>query len=155
MRPGAATIVAEGEILLLEVGAGGGVDGDEARRIARIGAGAQAAGVVPIDHGAAGIDHVASKLFGNGQRQMPPVNHVVANRVAPAHVPPLRALRIVLVEKMVFALVVDETVGIVHEVRGGREMILGTPRLIISSLGGGKKRRREESKREEAREAGV
>ncbi len=62
------------------------------------------------------------------------MQHVVTDGVAPTHVPPLGALRIVLVEEVVFALVVDEAVGIVHKILGGREVKLRAPRLIVDTL---------------------
>ena len=45
---------------------------------------------------------------------MLPVNYVGTDRVAPAHVPPLVTERIVLVEEMIFALILDQSVRVVH-----------------------------------------
>src|SRR6267142_6872292 len=66
---------------------------------------------------------------------MAPMHHVRADRVAPAHVSPRISLRVVLVEEMVFALVINEPVGIVHEVLGRGEMKLWPPRFIVAALG--------------------
>jgi hypothetical protein len=44
---------------------------------------------------------------------------------------PGRAERIVLVEQVVFAFLVDEAVGIIHEVPGRREMKSGAERFPI------------------------
>ena len=63
-------------------------------------------------------------------RQMLPVQHVAADGVPPAHVPPLGAERVVLVEEVVLALVVDEPVGIVHEVARRREVEPRPQRLV-------------------------
>src|SRR6202521_6128587 len=65
---------------------------------------------------------------------MPPMHHVRTDGVAPAHVSPHISLRVVLVEEMVFALVINEPVGIVHEILGRSEMKLGPPRFVIADV---------------------
>ena len=95
----------------------------------------QAAGVVPIYDRAAGINHVVA-VFGNGQWEMLPVHHVGADGVAPTHVSPHLALGVELIKEVVLTLVEDHPVGIVHEVLGRREVILGPPRLVIRILSG-------------------
>src|SRR6185437_7894606 len=54
--------------------------------------------------------------------------------MTPAHVPPFGSERIVLIEKMVLAFVVNEPVRIVGPVPGRREMILQPERSIEGSL---------------------
>src|SRR5215216_7915124 len=60
------------------------------------------------------------------------MDQVAADRVTPGHVPPLRAERVVLVEEVVLALVVDEPVRIVHPVLRRRVMKLRPERLLIA-----------------------
>src|SRR5450755_1918829 len=55
--------------------------------------------------------------------------------MAPAHVPPDLAFRVVLVEQVIFALIKHHAVGIVHEVVRRREVILRPPRLVVTVLG--------------------
>src|SRR3954467_14337194 len=60
------------------------------------------------------------------------VDQVAADRVPPGHVLPLRAERVVLVEEVVLALVVDEPVRIVHPVLRRRVMKLRPEELLIA-----------------------
>ena len=62
---------------------------------------------------------------GNRNRKMFPVDHVVADRVSPVHVAPVRAVWVVLIEHVILAAPVDRTVGIVHPIRRGQQMVLG------------------------------
>ena len=82
------------------------VNGDE-RRLAVL---AKTAGVLPVHHGAAGEDHDVI-LLAHRDRQMFPMHKVAADSVAPAHVAPFVAKRVVLVEQVVFPVVVDQPVG--------------------------------------------
>jgi len=52
-------------------------------------------------------------------------------------VSPNISVRVVLVEQVIFTSIEDRAVGIVHEVGGWGEVILGTPRLVIVWLLGG------------------
>ncbi|GAA4118026.1 hypothetical protein GCM10022415_16490 [Knoellia locipacati] len=52
-----------------------------------------------------------------------PVDEVTARRVAPGHVAPAVAERVVLEEQVVDALVEDEPVGVVHPVLRGAEVV--------------------------------
>ena len=72
--------------------------------------------------------------FRNRNRKVLPMEHVVADGMAPTHVSPDVALGIVLIEEVVLALVKDESVGIVHEIFSGREVILRTPGLVVCRL---------------------
>src|ERR1700687_3314252 len=65
---------------------------------------------------------------------MAPMHHVRADGVAPAHVSPHISLRVVLVEEMVFPFVINQPIGIVHEVLGRCEMKLWPPRFVVSAL---------------------
>ena len=119
--PRAAFVIAECQVLVLQrlFRVVSGVNGDQ-RWLAVL---AKATGVVPIHHGAAREYHDAIGL-GQGKRQMFPVNHVRADRVCPAHVSPLVAEGIILVEEVIFAVVEDHAVWVVHPVAFRREMIL-------------------------------
>src|SRR5262245_48965219 len=46
-----------------------------------------------------------------------PIDEVLAAKVAPMHVSPTVAVRVVLVEDVIVAVVVDEAVGVVHPIR--------------------------------------
>ena len=125
----AAAVVAVGQVLRLPAAPVPGVDGDEARAVVSLGL-AEPARVVPVDDGTAGEDHHAV-LFGQGDGQVLPVQHVGADGMAPAHVPPGLAERVVLVEQVVLALVEDESVRVVHEVAGRREVEPRAQRLVV------------------------
>src|SRR6476660_8609209 len=59
------------------------------------------------------------------------MEQVGANRMSPAHVTPLRAERIELIEQVVFAFVIDETIWIIRPILRRREMVLKTPWPVI------------------------
>ncbi len=59
------------------------------------------------------------------------MNEVSADRMAPTHMAPFVAKGIVLVEEMVFSVIVDHPVRIIHPISLWREMELGTERLSI------------------------
>src|ERR1700680_607148 len=103
-----------------------GVDGDETR----FPSGAESAGVVMINDGAAGENHDALVL-GNSDGQFAPANQIAADRVAPTHVAPAIAERIELEEEMVFAFEINKAVRIVGPIAGGRKMELRAERLLI------------------------
>ena len=125
LGPGAAAVVAVGEVLGLEglavAGARrvAGVDGDHAW----LAGGAEAAGIVLVHDRAAGEDHDAV-FFGERHGQFLPVDEVAADGVAPTHVAPGVAERVVLVEEVVFAVEPDQAVGVVGPVLARREMEL-------------------------------
>jgi len=117
LGPGAAAVVAVGEVLRLEgLAVGGargvaGVDGDQARLTGCT----EAAGIVLVHDGAAGEDHDAV-FFRESDGHFLPVDEIAADGVAPTHVAPGIAEGVVLVEEVVFAVEPDEAVGIVGPV---------------------------------------
>ena len=86
---------------------------------------------MPVHDSAAREDHdVVLLAASNGQTS--PVHQVPADRVSPTHMSPFVCERVVLIEQMIFALVIDRAVGVVHPVLGGSEMKLRTIELPIS-----------------------
>jgi hypothetical protein len=63
------------------------------------------------------------------------VDEVLAYGMTPAHMAPGVALRVVLVEHMVFTAIVDQSVGIVDPVLFRREMVAGAEFFLEGSLG--------------------
>ena len=129
LRPRPAAVVAVGEVLRLLAVSVSRVDGDEARAVGPR-CRAKPARVVPVDDDAAREDHHPVG-FVQGDRQVLPVQQVGADGVAPAHMAPLLAQRVVLVEQVVLALVEDEPVRVVHEVARWREVELRPQWLVI------------------------
>ena len=107
-----------------------GIDGDERRSLSIT----EPRTIVVINNAATAERHDAVML-GDRQRQMLPVREIPAHGVPPAHVPPRNPRRIVLIEQMVFAVVIDKSVGIVHPMDLRTEMIL-RPVWLIHVLGG-------------------
>ena len=103
----------------------------------RMGAAPQAGGVVAVDHRAAG-EHGAELVRVELHRPLPPVQHVAAGRVAPVHVAPVGAVRVVLVEQVIGAVVVDQAVGVVQPAAPRREVELRSQRLVVL-LGGARR----------------
>lgn len=68
-----------------------------------------------VDHAAPAEGH-NPVLFSNRQRQVFPVDQVCAYSMPPAHVTPRVAGRVVLIEKVVLAVVINEPVRVVHPV---------------------------------------
>ena len=56
---------------------------------------------------------------------MLPVNEIGAGGVRPIHISPHRGLRVVLMKHVIAATEIDRTIGIVHPVVRGKQMILG------------------------------
>src|SRR6516164_8909914 len=100
-----------------------GVDSHETGRIALM-ATAKPTAVLPVHDSAARENHDAV-LFAKGNREILPADEVTADDVPPAHVSPIDAERIVLIKKVIFTLVINETIGIVHPIPGGSKMKLG------------------------------
>ena len=129
LRPGSAMIVAVGQALGERLPCGG-IHGDEWWFAVL----AKAGGVGDIDGGASG--EIRSVFVGTeGDGQFLPVDEVGADSVAPVHVSPLDSAGIVLKEKMVFAIEVDETVRVVEPVFLGGKVELRTIFLAIEQLG--------------------
>src|SRR5262245_23762802 len=59
------------------------------------------------------------------------MHQVVAHGVAPVHVAPVPAIRVVLVEQVIFTFVVHQSIGIVEPSAARREMELGPVRLSV------------------------
>src|SRR5687767_2642709 len=93
------------------------VDGDH-RRLPIF---SEAARVLPIDHRAA-RDNLHAFLFLQGDRQILPTDEILAHRMAPAHVAPFIAERIVLVKEVVLPFVIHHPIRVVHPVALRREM---------------------------------
>ena len=83
---------------------------------------AETGAVVEVDHRAAGID-VAEGVARNGGTKFFPAHQVAAHGMPPVHVAPFRAIGVVLIVKMVFAVFVDEAVRVVHPAIGGRMVV--------------------------------
>ncbi len=64
---------------------------------------------------------------------MLPVKHVGADGMSPMHGAPERSVRIVLIEDVVLTPVVDRTVGVIHPVGRGEQVIL-RPQDIVGQL---------------------
>ena len=62
------------------------------------------------------------------------MKEIAADRVAPAHVSPRISKRVVLKKQMVFAVVEDQSIGIVRPIALRRKVNLRPIRLIIISL---------------------
>src|SRR4051812_37759857 len=102
----------------------------------------ETAGILPINVRAAGKDHGAFGL-GQCQWQMLPVHQVSTDGMAPTHVAPFFVKRIILVKQEVFALIEDQSVGIVHPIflRGEMELWaekFGVERLCLGANRGAK-----------------
>ena len=91
-----------------------------------------------VGRGAAAEDMILPLLLRGPERDghVLPENQVAAAGVAPVHVAPRIAKRIVLVVEMIVAAVEDRAVRIVHPVRRRREMIDG-PRHVGAGAGRG------------------
>ena len=59
------------------------------------------------------------------------MDQVAADRMTPAHVPPSIPVRVVLIEEMIFALVINHPIRIVHEVFRRSEVKLWAENLLI------------------------
>ena len=104
---------------------------------------AEAARVAVVNDRAAGIHHDRA-FFRQSDRQMFPTEQIRADRVPPAHVPPQIAERIVLIEDVPLAVVIDKPVRVVRPMDRGSEMELRPIGLLVSRRlrrrGGGRKK---------------
>ena len=75
-----------------------------------------------VDHGRARKDEMLV-ILEQGGGQFIPRREVAADGMAPRHVPPLLAMRIILVEQVPLAIGEDQPVGVAQPVGGGRIMI--------------------------------
>ena len=94
------------------------------------------AGVALVDDGAAGEDHDAVVL-GERHGQFLPMHEIAADRMAPTHVSPRIAERIVLKKEVVFAVEVTKPIRVICPVLARRKMVLRPVGLIVSGRSGG------------------
>ncbi|CDB10232.1 unknown [Bacteroides sp. CAG:633] len=124
---GAAVVVAVGHALYLSVlVAGRGVESNH-------GVLAVAGAVVLVDNGATRED-VSQRVACDGRVEVFPMNEVAADGVSPVHVAPLRSVGVVLEVQVIFAVFVDQTVGVVHPAIERRVVINGTVIIGIGSI---------------------
>lgn len=81
-----------------------------------------------VDHGAP--EKSCQSRRGPGLSASAPVHQVGAHGVAPVHRPPDSVVRIVLVEEMVLARIIDEAVGVIHPPLRRREVVLRAIRFV-------------------------
>ena len=123
--PGAALVRGVGQGLGLVAADVGSRPYRDHGRVARA---AQAGGVLGVDDRRSG-EHPVLRGVRDRHPQLLPVDQVLGDGVAPGHVAPVRALGVVLVEHVVLAVVVDESVGVVHPVLLGGVVALWAPPL--------------------------
>ncbi|CDF21156.1 unknown [Prevotella sp. CAG:617] len=123
---GAAVVGAVGHALNLAVlVAGRGIEGND-------GILAVAGRVVLVHHRAARED-VAHRVARNGRLEVLPVYEVAADGVAPVHVAPLGAVGVVLEVEVILAVLIYQSVGVVHPAVGGGVVVNGAE---IVGIGG-------------------
>ncbi|KAI3478296.1 hypothetical protein L1887_59820 [Cichorium endivia] len=91
----------------------------------------KARGVFKVDYGVTTEDAFALLLRSDGDRQILPVVKVGGDGVAPVLVSSNVLRGVVLVKQVPGAVAVDETVGVVHEVDGGRKVNLRSHGLRV------------------------
>ena len=148
LRPGAAAVRAVSQCLRLDlrlfglfgVGVVIGEEGQEWRVLLR----AETRGILPIDDGTSG-ENIAEAVRCEGDGQVFPVHQVTADGVPPVHGPPNGFLGVVLIEEVVFAVVIDKPVGVVHPMFGRREVdlraihfVVGPGEVLRLGIGGGR-----------------
>jgi hypothetical protein len=119
--PGAPAVCAVCQVLGLFFRCVSSVNGDHWRLTIA----AQATGVAPVHHRAAGEDHNPI-FFKEGNWKMLPLYQVMTDGVPPAHVPPTLAKWVVLVEQVILAGIKDQSIWVVHEISWRGEVNLGT-----------------------------
>ena len=120
-----AVVGAVGHALRLRLSGRGVVSQDSA--------GAEARRVVLIDHSAAAEDG-AEGVGLNGLTLKRPVHQVGAGGVAPRHVLPRRSEGVVLVIEIPHAVLVEQSVGIVHPAISRRVVIDGAETLAVGHI---------------------
>src|SRR5262249_7932970 len=126
--PGAAAVVGVSDAL---AAAGAREGRHQDVLVARLEAGR----VLLVHHGAAGEAPVVEPAWGEGNRQLAPVDEVGADGVAPVHVAPVPAVGVVLVEQVIFALVIDQTVWIVQPTAARGEVELRAVSFLVNRVG--------------------
>ena len=102
-------------------------DGHDGRRSARL---RESSGILNIHHCAAREYHEIL-LFRDGNGKLLPVHEIFADGMPPAHVPPTVPKWIVLIEKVIGAVHVYESVRVVGPILFRCEMELRAPGLFI------------------------
>ena len=128
--PGLASVVAVSDAF---APAGAGESHDDRRFCALL----KAAGVVGIHDRAAREAPVVELPGIKRGRPFLPVHQVGADGVAPVHVAPVPAVGVVLIEEVIRTRVPDQPVGVIEPAAAGREVELGTMRLVIDQAGVG------------------
>lgn len=121
--PASAAILAKGQALGLPLRRGrmvSRIDGDQGRPVAH----AKPAEIGMIADNRPGKDHRPS-CFGQGDPKLGPRHEVGGDRMAPTHMPPKVAKRVVLIEEMIFGVEPDEAIGIIDPIAARREMQSG------------------------------
>jgi hypothetical protein len=62
-----------------------------------------------------------------------PMDQIPAHSMPPVHRSPYSAVGIILVKQMIFLIIINQPVWVVHPVGFGREMKLGTILLLVIS----------------------
>ena len=91
---------------------------------------AEAAGVLPVHHGAA-AEHRSHVVGQELVSELLPMDEITTDGVAPVHVAPIPSVRIVLEEQVVLAVVEDHAVRIVVPTALWRKMELPAQRLAV------------------------
>ena len=117
-------LIGHGHARIITVAGGLGVEADNCIR-------PKTAAVAPVHHrrprpGRTEISGI------DGFRQFRPVHQVRADRVAPVHVVPRPAIRIMLITQMILAIVINHAVGIIQPATPGSVMINRAQRLLIN-----------------------
>ena len=91
--------------------------------------------VVGVDRGAAGKTMVLGHRPGvEGDGQLLPMHEVFAHRMAPVHIAPTPAIRIVLEEQMPLAVVIDHAIGIIGPAAFGAEVELRAELFLVKRI---------------------
>ena len=93
---------------------------------------AVAGGIVGIHHATAGED-VSHRIAVDDGRLVLPVDEVGGGGVTPVHIAPNGSIGVVLISKVVGAVLVDQSVGIVHPAVGRGVVV---DRAIVVAVGG-------------------
>ncbi len=86
--------------------AGGSIEGDDRT-------GTVTGRIILVHNGTAGKD-MPHRITGQGNRKMFPMNQVTAYGMPPMHISPYRTVRIILKVKMIFAILINQSVRIIH-----------------------------------------
>ena len=90
-------------------------------------------GVFPVDDGAA-RKNVAEGVGIQSNGQIAPIHQILAHCVRPVHGTPYFILGVMLIKQVVFSLVIDHAIGVVHPHLGWGEMELGAMGLVVVAV---------------------